>query len=102
MSGITNKTINHCNFSINFTYNIVQTLNIKNMKSIKLIAIFAVLLLSGCNGNSENEETIAENPEYRIKFKDSRHIDGIYYAIIEVDSVEYLTTFSGGIIRITK
>jgi uncharacterized lipoprotein YehR (DUF1307 family) len=62
-----------------------------------LIALTLVLVLTGC-GNSEEAKTQVEP---RIKGKGVFHLYATY-EIIEIDGVEYVATYNGGICPLVK
>jgi uncharacterized protein YcfL len=70
------------------------------MKTIKTLIILSTILVVGCT--QKESKTINEVSKNRIKLKESRIIEGYRYSIIEVDSIEYLASERGGIIRITE
>lgn len=75
---------------------------------MKKILFIAIILLAGCGETPiqvDKSRTInAQNSteKQRIKGKGSFTYDGIFYQIIEVDGVEYLTQYGGGIVCLEK
>lgn len=71
------------------------------MKKISILFAFALYsLVLSC---TDKESTIVEdNSNSRIKVKEIRTINGETYTIIEVDSTEYLTKYTGGFIKLGK
>lgn len=65
-----------------------------------LILIAGILLFSSCV--EKRPTTLDETTKSRIKLKEYKVINGYGYAIIEVDSVEYLTQGRGGFIKLSK
>lgn len=65
-----------------------------------LLVVVICVFLSGCTQN----KTVSVDDGFggRIKFKEHRTIKGQIFLIIEVDSVEYLTQYQGGFIRLPK
>ena len=73
----------------------------KNRKKLimkKIITLLAIVTLLFSCGNSN--DTSKENS--RIKIKESKTNSSIVIYIVEVDSVEYLVNYSGGIIKLEK
>lgn len=69
------------------------------MKNI-LIFIVGIILFASCVEKSPTK--LFEPTKDRIKLKEYKIIYGVGYAIIEVDSVEYLTQNNGGFIKLSK
>jgi hypothetical protein len=65
-----------------------------------LFAITIILFLSGCNYNTSRGNVIFGGG--RITLKEEVSLNGEGYQIIQVDSVEYLTRYQGGIIKLEK
>lgn len=65
------------------------------MKKIYLILILTFLL--SCNKNNESKEEYS-----RIKFIEEKNVGSYRVRIIEVDGVEYLSTYQGGFIKLEK
>ena len=71
------------------------------MKKIKIItAIILSTLFVGCT--DENSHSVNEQSNNRIKLKEQRVVNGDTYSIIEIDSVEYLTQYHGGFVKLEK
>lgn len=71
---------------------------IKVNSNIILILLISNLLLASC-GQSTSQNKVSQK---RIKLKEETNVNGSLYLIIEVDSIEYLSNYHGGMIRITK
>lgn len=65
----------------------------------KIAFIILSLILFSCN-ESCNEYKDLNYEHSRIKFKESKHSGSFNVRIIEVDGVEYLCLYRGGIIEL--
>ena len=72
--------------------------------NLVLTGLFFLLLFSGClfSCTQKKSNSINEDSQNRIKLKEATVINGFWYYIIEVDSVEYLTQRRGGFVRLSK
>ena len=72
--------------------------------------LILLFLLTSCdprifNSSSNNVpkyDTIPKKDDRRIKIKEMASIDGTPYRIIEIDSVEYIVSYHGGICPLVK
>ena len=71
------------------------------MKKIFIVAI-TLLALNSCNESTGALEPVKLKNTQRIICKEYTTIEGISYHIIEVDSIEYLTSYRGGICPLIK
>ena len=71
------------------------------MKKIFIVAI-TLLALNSCNDSTGALETKKQVETQRIICKETTVAGGYGYQIIEVDSIEYLTTLHGGIYPLIK
>jgi hypothetical protein len=70
------------------------------LSTTKIFFMLVVSSLFSCT--QEKSISINENSGNRIRLKEYRVINGYTYSIIEVDSVEFITSTNGGFSRITK
>ena len=71
------------------------------MKKIFIVAI-TLLALNSCDKSTGALETKKQVETQRIICKETTVAGGYGYQIIEVDSIEYLTTLHGGIYPLIK
>ena len=64
--------------------------------------LLAVVLLSSCADNSTSTVKRENEAQQRIYGKESTVYNGREYHIIEVDGVEYIASFGGGICPLVK
>ncbi len=64
--------------------------------------LLAVVLLSGCADNETTTIKRENEAQQRIYGKESTIYKGREYHIIEVDGVEYITSYGGGICPLVK
>lgn len=66
------------------------------------LSTYSIISLVNVFDKLPQKATQQTQPTSRITLKETKEIGGYYYSIIQIDSVEYLTSYHGGIIRITK
>lgn len=64
--------------------------------------LLAVVLLSSCADNSTNTIKRENEAQQRIYGKESTVYNGREYHIIEVDGIEYIASYGGGICPLVK
>ncbi len=79
------------------------------MNKLEILAIIAMILLlsviGGCNNNpsyNTNESQASPITPIRIKLIEEVYLNNTWYHIIEVDSIQYLATYHGGITPLIK
>jgi nitrogen regulatory protein PII-like uncharacterized protein len=75
------------------------------MKIKTSILILIILLVNSClliSCVKGKTTPINENLENRIKLKNKETINNVSYTIIEIDSIEYLTSNYGGFVQLSK
>lgn len=63
-----------------------------------ILAFIACIVLAGCTTKGKTYEN--DGSHSRIVIKESRVIDGMVFYIIEVDSIEFIYSYRGGIAKI--
>lgn len=80
----------------------MRKFDIITVAAIVAKAMFAAVLLSGCVENKTSTVKREGEAQQRIYGKESTHYQGREYHIIEVDGVEYIASFGGGICPLVK
>ena len=71
------------------------------MRTFVTIGILCFALL-GCSESERLDNMKTDNIGNRIKIIDGRNLFYVQVYVIEYDSIEYMITSNGGIVRITK
>ena len=80
----------------------MKKFKISTVAAIAVYAMLAVVLLSGCADNTTSTTKSENEAQQRIYGKESTIYKGTEYHIIEVDGVEYIASYGGGICPLVK
>ena len=72
----------------------------KNRYFLSTLLVF--ILFSGCAENKTSKDKRKNESQQRIYGKEATSFNGREYHIIEVDGVEYITSYGGGICPLVK